>query len=65
MVAALGMLVRNGFTIRDSTYFYDPPLEGWKNIRDCLFGCMEQLLSLMRVRETAGHHVYLTKRTDR
>jgi SAM-dependent methyltransferase len=55
------ILMRHGFETIDSTYFYDPPLAGWKNSADWAFGFVEQFLSVLRVRPAADYHVYLTR----
>lgn len=59
------VLAERGFDLIDSTYFYDPPFEGWKNFGDWVFGLIEQLLSIMRIKGPAGYHAYLTRRIDR
>jgi SAM-dependent methyltransferase len=55
------LLAREGFEVVRSTYFYDPPLEGWRNPGDWLVGAAEQLLSLAGVRAAAGYHAFLTR----
>lgn len=55
------LLAREGFEVLRSTYFYDPPFDGWRNPGDWVFGPVEQLLSLAGVRATAGYHAYLTR----
>jgi SAM-dependent methyltransferase len=58
------VLAEAGFVVIDSTYFYDPPFEGWKNFGDWVFGSIEQLLSVMRIKGPAGYHAYLARRND-
>lgn len=59
------LLAREGFDVVRSTYFYDPPFEGWRNPGDWLFGTAEQFLSLARIRATAGYHAFLTRCSGR
>jgi SAM-dependent methyltransferase len=58
------LLGREGFEVVDTTYFYDPPVIGWRTVGDWVFGCAEQFLSLARLRVAAQYHAYLTRRTD-
>lgn len=53
------LLERLGFRIIDETYFYDPPFDGWNNLRTTFHGLIEQALSLCRVAETSGYFVFL------
>jgi len=53
-----------GFEVERSTYFYDPPFGGWKNIGDWAVGSIEQLLSMTFIRAPAGYHAYLTRCTE-
>jgi SAM-dependent methyltransferase len=57
------LLKHSGFEVTRSTYFYDPPFEGWKNVCDCVFGAIEQALSAVRVKGAAGYHAFLARKT--
>jgi SAM-dependent methyltransferase len=59
------LLRETGLEVVGSTCFYDPPFEGWKNVSDCVFGAIEQVLSLIRVKGAAGYHAFLARKVDR
>jgi len=58
------LLRETGFQVVGSTWFYDPPFEGWKNASDCIFGVIEQVLSMFRVKGAAGYHAFLARKVD-
>jgi SAM-dependent methyltransferase len=58
------LLKETGFEVVKSTYFYDPPFGGWKNVGDFWFGAIEQVLSVIRIKGAAGYHAFLTRRID-
>jgi ubiquinone/menaquinone biosynthesis C-methylase UbiE len=58
-------LAARGFEFHDSTYFYDPPFNGWKNPGDWVIGSIEQLFSMFGIQAPAGYHAYLTRYTKR
>ncbi len=55
------IIARAGFEIVDSTFFYDPPFDGWKNTRDWCAGTLEQLSSLLNLRSVAAYYGYRTR----
>ncbi len=57
------LLLDEGFAVERESYFYDPPFEGWKNIGDVLFGAIQQMLSLIRLRYTANYYLFLARKT--
>jgi ubiquinone/menaquinone biosynthesis C-methylase UbiE len=56
-------ITKAGFQIMGSTFFYDP-LEGWKNLGDCVFGTIEQLCSFLCVPATANYYGYVSHKID-
>lgn len=58
MAEMRGLVARAGFEIVDSTFFYDPPMDGWKNPRDWCIGALEQASSLLHLRWAAAYYGY-------
>lgn len=61
--ASVRELLRNEkFEVEREGHFYDPPLMSWKNSKDVVVGTVEQLLSLLRIRETANYFLVVAKK---
>jgi hypothetical protein len=56
------LLDEPAFEIERATNFYDPPFEGWKNLRDCVFGTAKQFLSLLRVSSAADYYGWVARK---
>lgn len=55
------LLKEGNFLIDKESYFYEPPLECWKNYGDYVVGTVEQLLRIARVSGTAGYLLVLAR----
>lgn len=51
-----------GFQIVGSSFFYEPPLVGWKNLGDVGVGMVQQVLALLRVRATCEYFLLLARK---
>ncbi len=56
------LLRAEGFEILERSSFYDPPVAGWKNAGDWLYGSVEQLLCLLRIRAACGYYLFVARK---
>jgi SAM-dependent methyltransferase len=55
---------QQGFEVEAETYYYDPPLDGCKNLRDVFLNLIQQVLSLLRVRRTCSYFLLLARKAS-